>query len=74
MFYHNMIKVLQYDLSSGFISLRQGARRRGKKKKVFASPSSGKEGGLIGLRILNDDNQITIFSLIGRKDLMAETM
>ena len=26
------------------------------------------------LRILNDDNQITIFSLIGRKDLMAETM
>ena len=25
------------------------------------------------LRILNDDNQITIFSLIGRKDLMAET-
>ena len=28
MIYHNMIKVLQYDLSSGFISLRQGARRR----------------------------------------------
>ena len=26
------------------------------------------------LRILNDDNDITIFSLIGRKDLMAETM
>ena len=26
------------------------------------------------LRILNDDNQITIFSLIGRKDLMAETV
>ena len=26
------------------------------------------------LRILNDDNEITIFSLIGRKDLMAETM
>ena len=25
------------------------------------------------LRILNDDNKITIFSLIGRKDLMAET-
>lgn len=26
------------------------------------------------LRILNEDNEITIFSLIGRKDLMAETM
>ena len=26
------------------------------------------------LRILNEDNQITIFSLIGRKDLMAEAM
>lgn len=26
------------------------------------------------LRILNEDNDITIFSLIGRKDLMAETM
>ena len=26
------------------------------------------------LRILNDDNEITVFSLIGRKDLMAETM
>ena len=26
------------------------------------------------LRILNDDNQITIFSLIGRKDLMAESV
>lgn len=26
------------------------------------------------LRILNDDNEITIFSLIGRKDLMAEAM
>ena len=26
------------------------------------------------LRILNEDNQITIFSLIGRKDLMAETV
>ena len=26
------------------------------------------------LRILNEDNQITIFSLIGRKDLMAEVM
>lgn len=25
------------------------------------------------LRILNDDNQITIFSLIGRKDLMADS-
>ena len=25
------------------------------------------------LRILNEDNDITIFSLIGRKDLMAET-
>ena len=24
------------------------------------------------LRILNEDNEITIFSLIGRKDLMAE--
>ena len=29
---------------------------------------------LRALRILNDDNEITIFSLIGRKDLMAETM
>lgn len=26
------------------------------------------------LRILNEDNKITIFSLIGRKDLMAETV
>ena len=26
------------------------------------------------LRILNEDNEITIFSLIGRKDLMAETV
>ena len=26
------------------------------------------------LRILNEDNEITIFSLIGRKDLMAEAM
>jgi predicted amidophosphoribosyltransferase len=26
------------------------------------------------LRILNEDNEITIFSLIGRKDLMAETL
>ena len=26
------------------------------------------------LRILNEDNEITVFSLIGRKDLMAETM
>lgn len=29
---------------------------------------------LRALRILNDDNEITIFSLLGRKDLMAETM
>jgi len=26
------------------------------------------------LRILNEDNEVTIFSLLGRKDLMAETM
>ena len=26
------------------------------------------------LRILNEDNRITIFSLIGRKDLMVESM
>ena len=26
------------------------------------------------LRILNEDNDITIFSLIGRKDLMVESM
>ena len=26
------------------------------------------------LRILNEDNEITVFSLIGRKDLMAETI
>lgn len=26
------------------------------------------------LRILNEDNEITVFSLIGRKDLMAETV
>ena len=26
------------------------------------------------LRILNEDNDITIFSLIGRKDLMAESL
>lgn len=26
------------------------------------------------LRILNEDNEITIFSLIGRKDLMAEAV
>jgi hypothetical protein len=26
------------------------------------------------LRILNEDNEVAIFSLIGRKDLMAETM
>ncbi len=26
------------------------------------------------LRILNDDNEVVVFSLIGRKDLMAETM
>ena len=26
------------------------------------------------LRILNEDNEITIFSLIGRKDLMAEVL
>ena len=26
------------------------------------------------LRILNEDNDITIFSLIGRKDLMAESV
>ena len=26
------------------------------------------------LRILNEDNDITIFSLIGRSDLMAESM
>ena len=25
------------------------------------------------LRILNEDNEITIFSLIGRKDLMADS-
>jgi predicted amidophosphoribosyltransferase len=29
---------------------------------------------LRALRILNDDNEITIFSLLGRKDLMAEAM
>ena len=29
---------------------------------------------LCTLRILNEDNDITIFSLIGRKDLMAESM
>ncbi len=29
---------------------------------------------LRALRILNEDNQITIFSLIGRKDLMVESM
>lgn len=28
---------------------------------------------LRALRVLNEDNQITIFSLIGRKDLMAES-
>ena len=28
----------------------------------------------ITLQILNEDNEITIFSLIGRKDLMAESM
>ena len=26
------------------------------------------------LRILNEDNEITVFSLIGRKDLMAESV
>ena len=26
------------------------------------------------LRILNEDNQIVVFSLIGRKDLMADSM
>jgi len=26
------------------------------------------------LRILNEDNEITIFSLIGRKDLMADSL
>ena len=26
------------------------------------------------LRILNEDNEITIFSLIGRRDLMAEAI
>ena len=26
------------------------------------------------IRIFNDDNKITIFSLIGRKDLMAESV
>ena len=26
------------------------------------------------LRILNEDNDITIFSLIGRKDLMADSL
>lgn len=26
------------------------------------------------LRILNEDNEITIFSLIGRKDLMADAI
>ena len=26
------------------------------------------------LRILNEDNEITVFSLIGRKDLMAEAV
>ena len=29
---------------------------------------------LRSLRILNEDNEITIFSLIGRKDLMAESL
>ena len=29
---------------------------------------------LFVLRILNEDNEITIFSLIGRNDLMAESM
>lgn len=29
---------------------------------------------LCTLRILNEDNEITIFSLIGRKDLMAESV
>jgi len=29
---------------------------------------------LRSLRIVNDDNNITIFSLIGRKDLMADSM
>jgi predicted amidophosphoribosyltransferase len=29
---------------------------------------------LRSLRIVNDDNNITIFSLIGRKDLMAESL
>ena len=28
---------------------------------------------LRSLRIVNDDNKITIFSLIGRKDLMADS-
>ena len=29
---------------------------------------------LRSLRIVNDDNNITIFSLIGRKDLMADSL
>ena len=29
---------------------------------------------LRALRILNEDNKITLFSLVGRKDLMAESM
>ena len=29
---------------------------------------------LRSLRIVNDDNDITIFSLIGRKDLMADAL
>ena len=29
---------------------------------------------LRALRILNEDNEVTVFSLIGRKDLMAETL
>jgi hypothetical protein len=39
----------------------------------FKTGSSTLNGVLRSLRIVNDDNNITIFSLIGRKDLMADS-
>ena len=41
---------------------------------VTTNSSSKLNEVLRTLRILNEDNEITIFSLIGRKDLMAESL
>ena len=50
-----------------------------RKQNVLIVDDVSTSGATLGeilrtIRIFNDDNKITIFSLIGRKDLMAEML